>query len=788
MSGQENPLPVENLDQTLLRLRKELSSTLTESTKLSKELTSITTALASIPGDIVEAGNDTESINVLKSMQQRAEERLPVVKETLENLKTATLNLRGEISKVEQDTKEALSDKKVPEKKKVPTKDPASKKPKVKPTNLSDAFNSAAQGADPVIDPLPDPTQPQNPKASPKTQSKGPTPPTGAPKPPTPNAPEKIKWIDKEFIKRSRGNITGLETLLEDRKQRLLTPSIADEERSLVEQEIKVVEGHISCLKEIIDITVDNKPYVYAKPLPKIDFNTRKRESTSGWRDRRYLANVKNDLEGLLGSIEELREQLSKADITQKPRMEKEIAVRKLYVEKLSSLLDEALKTPKIKKVVVNTNPAPTPTPPTPSPTANSGHNAPANVQSSATNTNMATPEDFADKALNTAGFAKYAAEVGDTKGFSTEELQESLAKEDDPGKLLFETYKNMEVFKNDLKKLFREDAAGIIQYEDQDFESIEKYMEANRVANPEKIVELMRNMEQVRKDQKEIKEKEAKIAELTKKREKQINEYVKEKKEEYQKGIDEGAKNFLNKQNNTRWLNVMNMGNWFGKGYWKESSAKAALEGEIAKLGTDGEALATRAGVTKELDAEIAIVNDEKSDINRRFLGIKSSLLQHADYSKEIHVAARKRVTEEINKMLSNAANNGLSDIDSEQKRLSRINELRDSNLSFAYLSGKESDDFQKLLDQQAEEIAKREIDKALGEINLDAGNQYTQLEKSLVKLVNREQLGSKAGPETKNFIVDTLKTKLGKLEKFSRGQALLLSHLIKKVEAAKI
>jgi hypothetical protein len=38
----------------------------------------------------------------------------------------------------------------------------------------------------------------------------------------------------------------------------------------------------------------------------------------------------------------------------------------------------------------------------------------------------MTSPEkDFAEKALDTAGFAKYAAEVGDQKGIDTTRLQE---------------------------------------------------------------------------------------------------------------------------------------------------------------------------------------------------------------------------------------------------------------------------------------------------------------------------------------------------------------------------
>ncbi len=402
----------------------------------------------------------------------------------------------------------------------------------------------------------------------------------------------------------------------------------------------------------------------------------------------------------------------------------------------------------------------------------------------------MTSPEkDFAEKALDTAGFAKYAAEVGDEKGIDTAKLQESLEKQDDPGKLLFETYKNLESFSNDLKSLFREDAAGIIKYEDADFKSIQNYLEANRINNPEKIAEVMRNLEQVRKDQKEIKEKEAKIAELTKKREADVKEFLKKKREGYQAVIDEGkSKEFMNVKNKTQWRNLSGLGGaWFSKGFWSEGTAKIAVEQEITNLVTDGERIAVDAGTTAGIDVEIAQLQADRVNILDRCLDVKASILQQGDFSKEIHAAAKARVNSQINSMLANK-DASLGDIDAEQRRVSRINELRDSNLSFAYLEDDEAEALQKQIDAQAEKVANKEIDKALSEVNLDESNQYTKLEKSLVKLINREQLGSKGKAETKTFVVEKLKEKLEKLEKFSRAQALLLSHLIKKVETAKI
>lgn len=780
-SNQESPSVI------LAKLRVEDKKLATESSGLENKLLKVRAVLVQIEKDLLIEKDNPEDVAALQEMKNkstaekdRLDGEITKIKERRVEIKTEIETLNEEISasKLEKGGKPDSTSKKT----KGGEEDNKKRQKKDKGRTVRDLKD------------LPDPT------AGAKADDAKPGPaPTGTSKNPSNNPPgskgpqpaqERILWVDKGYIRKNTEEEGRLKDWVQDREEQLARTDIADiEERSLIEKERLIAERHIQVLGELKEIIENTKKFEYKGNIPRIDLDTRSRENNSGWRNRAYLAQLKNVIRGLKLKIEDLEQDLQKTSEPRTSQVHKEIAVRKLHLEKMAALLDEILSTPKKSAPSPKDATGPTPSGNTTPPAApkKSGQKKGAAVQSNTTNTQMTSEKDFAEEALDTAGFAKYAAEAGDAKGLSVDKLQESLENKDDPGKLLFETFQKLESFKEDLKNLFREDAEGIVEYDDADFESIQKYMEDNRVKNPEKIAEIMRQLEQVKEDRKLIREKEKRIEELLSQREAKIKEYVEAKKKEYETATKEGAKDFLNTQNKTGWLNVGNIKKWWSHGYWREGTAKAALEKELAELPAKGAQMAVDAGTTRDIDTELTTTQTEKGAIEERYTEMRAVILQNKNFAQSIHEAANKKVAERINKMLQDQ-DKEIESVDEEQAMLERINAMREAGTSFTYLNQTESRDFQKEIDIEAEKTVNKEIDKALAEIDLDEGGQYSKLESSLVKFIKKEQLGSKNGPATKTFVLTTLKTKLAKTKKFSRGQALLLSHLIKKVEAAKI
>ncbi|MES3005669.1 MAG: hypothetical protein V4664_01835 [Patescibacteria group bacterium] len=789
----------ESIDQELIRSRDELIQARKEFDKLTGDLLRNKAYLTKIEefvaSGVPEEPTELEAYNLAKNTLrlsldfiERTPKKLEELKERIQLLTEKIPEIQKAIRERDAEAKTDKGGKKDKPKKEIKGKD---KPKKVDPVGensaLEEAFKQAAEAQDPAATPTPSPTPKK--QTPPKSPLITPPPPANIPK-----TPEFLKKENTKYIGHLTEDIAIFTQEVADLQQKLTRTDLSEADRKLTEKEVAVRQEIITALGEIKGLADSDSPFQYKNQFPSINLDTRLRESKSGWRDRKIIALIKNHIADLLETIDGLRRGLNLKSATNRAFIEKTIAVKELHVEKLWKILNEALKTPPIvtpqAPAAASTSTTPPPTPAGPqTPTPQSGHNVQPSVQSGATN--MTTPEkSFAEKALDEAGFAEYAAEVAAKRGMSAEDLRSSLEKEDSPGKELFETYKKLESFKVDLKKLFKEDAKGIIDYEDKDFDSIEKFLIDNRVENPEAIAEIIEQLEQVRKDQKEIVEKEKKIAELTKKREVQIKEFVTKQKQEYETAIsEEGAAKFLNEKKDNKY-NFFNFYRRLTERYWSEATAKTKLEEEITKLTSDGERIALAAGTTKDVDKELGDLKQQKDDIENRNNWIRSSILQNSAYAKEIQAVAQTKVRERINKMLADKTK-GLGAIDSDQDMLTKINHLRNENLSFSYLNDTEATDVQKEIDKEGEETAKRELDKAVGEINLKTSGQYTNFQKTLEKIVNRGKLGSKNGDETKDFIVNTLKDKLNALEKGStedKARALHLSLLISKVENAQI
>lgn len=810
--AQKENLPgVETLDAALLRLRNERNQLQGKLTKLLPELTRTQQYIADTLKNISEPDPDPvtakEEKKVLeialkhgKDKEVELKNEIESTKEVLETVKKDLLGVEEEIRAAKDDDSGKGGVQKIPGKKnKKEKKDPA--KDNSGPADLQQAIDAAQQAAlnRPAPAPKP-PTPPQKP--APKPASKNPVPPAAAnnpapsplnpaPQGKQPNTPEKITWIDTAYSKDLEGGKNEIkESKIEEREKKLAASS-NNTEKEILKKEISIYTEHFNLLTKIQEIIAKGDRYEYGLKMPQIPGNIADLIKSSSWRDRSWAIGVKREIDFMLKEIEKIHQSLkNRADI---PTAYSEMAIRQLHTAELWKILNKALVAAKQAQAAPSPAPVATPQPvvsPSPAPAAAapltpSGHNTQATVQS---NTTMATHEkEFGDKALDTAGFAQYAAEAGAARGQDVEGLEESISTEDPSGVLLYETHQKLEKFSADLKDLFRKDARGIIEYQDADFASIDAYLQANRVTNPEIIVDLMEKIETAKQDKKVIEEKEAQIQELTRQRDAKIAEYTAAQVKERHDAIAAGkTTKYLNERKN-KGLGFFNFIQKMQGRYWLESTGRETINAELQELNTNAEQLAVNAGITGNLDDQLAQLEMDKRDFSDRHTQLRGELLQNSEYAQEIHTLAQQKVIDRMNAMLVDQDKN-LSAIDEHQSVLELINEMRESGSSFAYLNDTDAENVQRAIDKEAEETAQREIIKAVDAIKLDKSNQYTIFENTLKTIINREQLGSKATAESKQFIIDTIGAKVQEYKKKDPARALYLQRLVGKIRDLKI
>lgn len=394
------------------------------------------------------------------------------------------------------------------------------------------------------------------------------------------------------------------------------------------------------------------------------------------------------------------------------------------------------------------------------------------------------SPQQKTEKMLNKAGFALYAAKYAEKQGMA--DIESEINENSDIAQSLHETYDKADKVKNDLKNLFREDVSGLVTLEGADFASIDTYIDGKMLEGPEKIKKLVEEIESVKKDAAEIKEKETKIKDLSKKRDNEIATFIKDKKALYTKALaseesKDVAKDIMRQHKK---FNLISPKSWK---VWTEKGAKKIITDELAILNNNGEAIARAAGKGQELDVQIAELDVAQKDQKEGYMGLKATLLQNSEYATSVHTATQRKIKARVIGVLNDPTKD-LSKLDKEQAVLGRVAAQKESGDSFDYLSDVDFEQLQKNIDQEAEATAKREVDKKLDDLKIDSAGAFSSLEKGLNPYMQRGGLGSKEKDEAREFILTTLKDKLANLKRSvlidNKAKAILLSNLIRKME----